>query len=95
MAETTHLEAVHSEQVAGLADEFLERHRRGERPSIREYTDRFPELAAEIREVFPAVALMENIAIGDQSLERPAVAAPAPIGNIGDFRIRSNRQSRH
>ena len=37
-----------------LAEEFAERYRRGERPGIREYTDRYPDLADEIRELFPA-----------------------------------------
>ena len=51
-----------SAQVLELADEFLERYRRGERPSLKEYTDRYPRLGAEIRQVFPAMAMMENIA---------------------------------
>ena len=58
--------------VLELAEEFLRRHRRGERPSLKEYTDRHPELAAEIREVFPAMALMENIALADESLAAAA-----------------------
>ena len=37
-----------------LAEEFAERHRRGERPSVQEYVDRLPEMADEIRELFPA-----------------------------------------
>jgi hypothetical protein len=45
-----------SERVLELAEEFLERYRKGERPPLKDYTDRHPELAAEIREVFPAMA---------------------------------------
>src|SRR5262245_49901049 len=56
-----------SEIVHGLADEFLERYRQGERPTLKEYTDRHPELADEICEVFPAMALMERIALVDES----------------------------
>ena len=33
-----------------LAEEFAERYRRGERPSLQEYVDRLPEMADEIRE---------------------------------------------
>ena len=55
--------------VVELAEEFVERYRKGERPSLKEYIDRYPELAAEIREVFPAMAMMENIAVADESLE--------------------------
>ena len=77
--------------VMELAEEFLERYRQGERPSFREYTDRHPELADEIREVFPAMAMMENIAICDESLggdQAGGVAAPAVarLAQMGDFR---------
>src|SRR5262249_22112960 len=54
--------------VLELAEEFLDRYRRGERPALKEYLDRHPDLAAEIREVFPAMAMMENIALADESL---------------------------
>jgi serine/threonine protein kinase/tetratricopeptide (TPR) repeat protein len=81
-----------SEIVLELAEEFLERYRRGERPSMREYIERRPELAAEIREVFPAMAMMENIALADESLEgeghgQPSVGAAGPLQQLGDFRI--------
>jgi WD40 repeat protein/serine/threonine protein kinase len=80
-----------SEAVLALAEEFLERHRQGERPSLREYTDRHPDLAEEIREVFPAMALMENIALVSESTEeRPQVpAAPeaVPLQQLGDYRL--------
>jgi hypothetical protein len=35
--------------VVELAEEFVERYHRGERPSLKEYIDRYPELAAEIK----------------------------------------------
>jgi WD40 repeat protein/serine/threonine protein kinase len=79
-----------SEVVLALAEEFLERYRQGERPSLKTYIDRHPELAAEIRDVFPAMAMMENIALDDESLEgKPAAPASecAPLEQLGDFRI--------
>ena len=57
------------EIVLALAEEFLDRYRKGERPPLREYIDRHPELASEIREVFPAMALMENIAVVSEPAE--------------------------
>jgi serine/threonine protein kinase/WD40 repeat protein len=75
-----------------LAEEFLERHRAGQRPALREYVERYPELAAEIRAVFPAMAMMEQIALADESLEgdptgaAPAAAAPPPQ-QFGDYRV--------
>src|SRR5438132_13283758 len=53
--------------VLELAEEFLDRYRAGQRPPLREYIERHPELAAEIREVFPAMAMMEHIALADDS----------------------------
>jgi WD40 repeat protein/serine/threonine protein kinase len=44
-----------------LAEEFIERHRRGERPALSEYADRHPELAAEIRNLFPALVQIEHL----------------------------------
>ena len=42
-----------------LAEELVERHRRGEHPALSEYTDRHPDLAAEIRDLFPALVRIE------------------------------------
>ena len=36
------------------------RFRRGERPSVEEYAAQYPELADEIRELFPALVMMEQ-----------------------------------
>jgi hypothetical protein len=46
--------------VEMLAEEFMERRRRGEVPSLTEYVGRFPELADEIREVFPALVVLDQ-----------------------------------
>src|SRR5207248_9075154 len=39
--------------VGKVADSFLARYRRGERPPLSEYTAQYPDLADEIRELFP------------------------------------------
>ncbi len=78
--------------VMELAEEFLDRYRKGQRPPLREYIENHPELAGEIREVFPAMAMMENIALADESLEAdrtgdlPARRLP-PLEQLGDYRI--------
>jgi hypothetical protein len=46
--------------VEELAEAFLERYRRGERPAIAEYTQQYPELAEQIRDLFPALVMMEE-----------------------------------
>jgi len=81
-----------SGRVLELAEEFLDRCRKGEKPPLKEYIDRHPELAAEIGEVFPAMAMMENIAVADSSLEgddtgRAAKAAKPALTQLGDYRI--------
>jgi serine/threonine protein kinase/WD40 repeat protein len=68
------------EQLDRIAEEFAERFRRGERPSLHEYTQRYPELATEIREVFPAMVEME---CAEAVIEPPA----APLQQLGDYRL--------
>ncbi len=46
--------------IGQLMDEFLERHQRGEEPSVTEYAERYPHVAAEIQELFPALLLMKQ-----------------------------------
>lgn len=52
-----------------LADSFLTRFRQGERPAVEEYVRKYPELADEIRELLPALVLLEQgkSAVGDVS----------------------------
>jgi len=69
-----------------LAAEFAERFRKGEWPGLQEYVDRFPEMADEIREMFPALVEAEQ-ADGDARGE-PAPPPVAPhVSQIGDYRI--------
>ena len=78
--------------VMELAEEFLDRYRKGQRPPLREYIQNHPDLAGEIREVFPAMAMMENIALADESLEADATGdlpplRPPPLEQLGDYRV--------
>ncbi len=72
-----------------LAEEFAARLRRGERPSLKEYTDRYPELAAEIRDLFPAmfeVEHAEGLRQGEKESGDSQVVTPA-LSQVGDYRI--------
>jgi serine/threonine protein kinase len=71
--------------VEELADDFLRRHREGECPAIAEYAQRHPDLAEQIRELFPALLLLE--AAAQPQREPPAAQAALPAGPLGDFRI--------
>jgi eukaryotic-like serine/threonine-protein kinase len=57
-----------ADPLAPLAEEFAERYRRGERPSLSEYTERYPDHADRIRHLFPALVEMERLgSIGGQA----------------------------
>jgi WD40 repeat protein/serine/threonine protein kinase len=66
-----------------LADDFAARYRRGERPSLQEYIDRYPDLAEEIRELLPAMAQIEQVKADFRPLEPPA----EPLTHLGDYHI--------
>ena len=77
-----------------LAEEFVARHRLGERPALSEYVVRYPDLAGQIQELFPALLMMERIkpAEGDLVANAPdgrllQPSSSHPIEQIGDFRI--------
>jgi serine/threonine protein kinase/WD40 repeat protein len=69
--------------VERLAEEFLARYRGGECPSPTEYAERHPELADEIREVFPALLLMEEAGPAGGA----GGAAPEAPRRLGDYRV--------
>jgi WD40 repeat protein/tetratricopeptide (TPR) repeat protein len=69
-----------------LAEEFADRFRRGERPSLKEYTDRYPELADEIRELFPALIRVEQVEEIFQDRNEVEARIP-PLSQVGDYRI--------
>src|SRR6516225_5343629 len=78
--------------VEQLAEEFLERKRKGQRPTVAEYLARYPHLADEIRDVFPVLGLVEDFKPGSGEAtgsfggaEIPGVEKP--LERLGDFRI--------
>ena len=69
-------------------EEFLARYRRGERPSLTEYTSKYPDLAERILALFPALIALEAIgsSAGDVSAFAEAqagedVATPERLGD--------------
>src|SRR5881398_3116446 len=72
-----------------IADEFVEAFRQGKRPSVEEFARRYPGHAAEIRDMLPALVLMEKAKSDDASGQRrqaKAAAAP-PLQRLGDYQI--------
>jgi serine/threonine protein kinase len=71
-----------------LAEEFIERQRRGECPSISEYAQQHPQLAGEIRDLFPTIAAMERLKVQkEQSHSARASLGGLHLERLGDFRI--------
>jgi serine/threonine protein kinase len=73
-----------------LAHDFAERFRRGERPALAEYARKYPELAAEIRELFPAMVVMEQFGsvAGPTGADAVLAAKELPVPRqLGEYRI--------
>lgn len=71
-----------------LAEEFMDRGRRGEQPTVDEYVERFPQLADQIRDLFPTLAMMERL--GTEPLDeatRNEADAAFVVEKLGDYRI--------
>ena len=75
-----------------LAEEFLDRKRRGEHPTLAEYLERHPELADEIRDLFPALLMMEDlgqssgVTTGSLAADN-GTALGIRLQRLGDYRI--------
>jgi WD40 repeat protein/serine/threonine protein kinase len=80
-----------ADPFGGIADEFVEAFRQGQRPSVEEYARRYPEHADDIRDILPALVLMEQAKSGDdtsgQRGRARAWAAVAPLSQLGDYQI--------
>ncbi|WP_417387680.1 protein kinase domain-containing protein [Gimesia sp.] len=69
-----------------LADEFIAKIRQGDKPEISDYADRYPELAGEIEEIFPAIVALEGGKHAAQAQGKVSLGASAPE-QLGDFKI--------
>jgi serine/threonine protein kinase len=77
-----------SNPLEALAAEFVDRQRRGEAPSVEEYAVEHPELATEIRDLFPTIAALEKVRAGqEQPDESRRTPSPIKLQRLGDFRI--------
>src|SRR5262249_35989004 len=77
--------------IGKLAEAFLARYRRGERPSLAEYFENYPELAEQIRDLFPALVVMEELGSVEGPRSEAAAGTPGGTGTVperlGDYRI--------
>lgn len=75
--------------VEELAEQFLERRRRGEAVSVSDYAKEHPHLAQRIRDLFPTLLLMEQLK-PDSTASRGgglAIERGEPLERLGDFHI--------
>src|SRR6516165_10706333 len=80
-----------ADPFGAIADEFVEAFRQGQRPSVEEFARRYPEHADDIRDMLPALLLMEQAKTGGHSQAQPrpaqaSAAAPA-LRQLGDYQI--------
>jgi hypothetical protein len=75
-----------------LAEDFTEKVRNGHAPDIEAYASQHPEIAERIRELFPALMLLEGLAAApsnatvDQNVADPSATLP-PGTIFGQYRI--------
>ena len=91
-------ESSHDALLERLAEEFVERHRRGEHPTLGEYADRYPDLAAEIRDLFPALVQIEHLKPLARDLTGAFVPESGPEDGhapdrLGEFRFAASAGS--
>ncbi len=81
-------ESAHSrDPLDRLAESFLDRFRRGERPSLGEYTAAHPELADDIRELFPALVEIEQLKSPEHQPSVVDRKGRPEFSRLGDYQI--------
>jgi WD40 repeat protein/serine/threonine protein kinase len=76
--------------VEELAEEFLARCRRGERPALSEYSNRYPQWAEKIRSLFPLLIDMEAARPAAQEGPNTGDALIGPeqkLERLGDYQV--------
>jgi WD40 repeat protein/serine/threonine protein kinase/tetratricopeptide (TPR) repeat protein len=80
-----------ADPLGQIADEFVEAFRQGKRPSVEEFARRYPEYADDLREMLPALVLMEKAKSEDGSLSPRGQAkgsgTPPGLRQLGDYEI--------
>src|SRR5215468_7344445 len=78
-----------ADPLGQIADEFVEAFRQGKHPSVEDFARRYPEHADDIRDMLPALVLMERAKPADASGApgKTTGAAPPPLRQLGDYRI--------
>lgn len=70
-----------------LMESFTERYRRGERPSLTEYTRQYPEIADRIKRLFPTLVLMEELSPEPEGAVKQTNDLVRPPRQLGEYEI--------
>jgi eukaryotic-like serine/threonine-protein kinase len=75
--------------VERLAEEFAQRYRRGEHPTLSEYLDNYPDLADDIRALFPALLAIEQLKpdAAEQTSPYTLTVDGRSVDRLGDYRL--------
>jgi serine/threonine protein kinase/Tfp pilus assembly protein PilF len=75
------------EAVARIVEEYVEQCRQGERPSLDDILQKHPQLAGELRDIFPMLQLMNQL--GDPTASYPIAGTEATPSRdqIGEYKI--------
>ena len=80
--------ATERDTIEQLAEAYVARFRAGERSSIEEFVGRYPDQAEELRELLPALVLLEQNASLDDTAAFGGKVSREPVPTeIGDFTI--------
>ena len=74
-----------ADPLGQIADELVEAIRQGQRPSVEEFARRYPEHADAIRDMLPALVLMERAKSGDDGPGQRHSGPTAPLSQLGDY----------
>jgi serine/threonine protein kinase len=76
------------ESLDALIEDFQERLRRGELPSIPDYASRYPDYKDEILEIFPTLQTMEELKTKRELLKNPRqFPGFQKLNRLGEYRI--------
>ena len=69
-------------ELDAVAERFLESHRAGRRPSVAEFADRHPHLAADLKRLLPVLITLEQV-----KPRRDRFAEVGPGSRVGGYRL--------
>src|SRR5581483_1388768 len=80
-----------ADPLGPIVDEFLEALRQGKQVSVDEFAERYPAHADEIRDMLPALMLMERAKSSENSFAPfppgQAASTAVPLRQLGDYQI--------